>query len=331
VVTPAGQGSFPFDLIVASPNVALDSYYVLSDLEVGAVNRSEKAYHTAGGKGINLARAAKILGGRVLNLGIAGGHNGRFIAAELEREQIAADLVWMEQETRRSSTIISPAHQQTTVVLDAGMPVTEVDGQQLIEKILEHVLEAPYLVLTGSLPPGLPSRYYRSIIESAKSCSSVKIGLDCAGEALQSAAGEGVQLIKVNVSEYLGGFNTQPSFHINSALRTFESLQSGGLEVLIITDSAQGAYVISSHHPPFLVKTRVQTWVSTAGAGDTFMAGLILALNRGEGIESAAAYASAAAAATLQQVVCGGLDPKDVEAFLPLTHIQLLTAGETVR
>jgi sugar/nucleoside kinase (ribokinase family) len=61
------------------------------------------------------------------------------------------------------------------------------------------------------------------------------------------------------------------------------------------------------------------------------MAGLILSLNRGEGLERAAAYASAAAAATLQQVVCGSLDPTDVESFLNLTHIQPLTAAETLR
>ena len=130
------------------------------DWQAGAVNRAERVYHTAGGKGINFARAFHNLGGRVLSLGIVGGHSGRFIAAELAREGIPHDLVWVDQETRRSSTIISIEAMKTTVMLDSGNQITLEDGDRLLENVMAHAHEAPFLVLTGSLPPGLPASYF---------------------------------------------------------------------------------------------------------------------------------------------------------------------------
>ncbi len=71
-----GMKQQPYDVIAVSSNAALDSYYVVPGLLAGAVNRTEKVFHTAGGKGINFSRAFHALGGRVLNLGIVGGHTG---------------------------------------------------------------------------------------------------------------------------------------------------------------------------------------------------------------------------------------------------------------
>jgi 6-phosphofructokinase 2 len=70
------------------------------------------------------------------------------------------------------------------------------------------------------------------------------------------------------------------------------------------------------------VTTRVDAWQSTAGAGDTFLAALLLALVRGQSLRDAACYASAAAVANLQQVGCGFFDVADVDRFLTLTEIE---------
>src|SRR4030066_1432156 len=94
-------GQHEFDAVIVSPNIAVDSYYVLPEMEMGGVNRAEKVWHTAGGKGSNMARVMTLLGGRALVLGIAGGHTGRFIADELHREGIAHDLVGVGGEARR--------------------------------------------------------------------------------------------------------------------------------------------------------------------------------------------------------------------------------------
>ena len=66
-------GTSEYDIAVVSPSLAVDSYYVVSQLRLGDVNRGEQTLHTAGGKGINMARAVPALGGRVLIVGAVGG------------------------------------------------------------------------------------------------------------------------------------------------------------------------------------------------------------------------------------------------------------------
>jgi 1-phosphofructokinase family hexose kinase len=316
---------YPYDVIAVSSNSALDSYYVVPDWQTGAVNRAQRVYHTAGGKGINFARAFHTLGGRVLNLGIVGGHTGRFIADELARENIVNDLVWVDQETRRSSTIISIEAMQTTVMLDSGMRIAPEDGDRLHAKVMAHAQEAPFLVLTGSLPPGLPAHYFADIVRSASAVPDLSVCLDCSGDVLQSAARFGARVIKVNAIEYQASFPQPEGFNPASARRDFDTLHANGLEVLIVTDGPEGAYVFSVCSPPFKVKTQVEYLISTAGAGDTFLAGLLLSLSQGKGLEEAAAYASAAAASALQQIVCGSLALSEVDQFLSATHLHPLS------
>jgi len=316
-----GENPYPYDVIVASPNAALDSYYLLPRFQIGSVNRAETAYHTAGGKGNNLARAVRTLGGRVLSLGIVGGHTGRFIVEELVREAIPCDMVWTDQETRRSSTLISAGQMQNTVVLDTGNPIPQQDGDLLCQKIHTHELEAPFLVLNGSLPPGLANGLYADITREVAGVSGLSVCLDCSGPVLQAALEAGPRIVKVNTSEYLASLSHEKELSLVEVQQTLERFQPRGVELLIVTDGPQGAYVFSADHAPFQVITDTETWLSTAGAGDTFMAGLLLSFNRGYDLEQAAAYASAAAVASLQQVVCGCLDLQDVQSNLSRTEV----------
>jgi 1-phosphofructokinase family hexose kinase len=320
---PPAAGSKPaYDILAISPNAAVDSYYLLPQLNVGAVNRAGHVLHTAGGKGNNLARAVNALGGRVLSLGIVGGHAGQFIIDELRREGIPADMVRTEDESRRSSTLITEGQMQTTVILDAGSLLEPGAGSRLEQKILGYADQAPYMVLTGSLPPSLPSSYYAGIVSQVKSFSGPDVCLDCSGEPLRLAVDQGVQVIKVNVKEFQASFLCGETWNPSSALEIFASLREKGLKLLVVTDGPRGAFVFSSGGPPFRVFTKVDRWVSTAGAGDTFMAGLLLGLGGGFTLEESARYASAAAAAQLLQVVCGSLVLDDLERFLLVTGLE---------
>jgi 1-phosphofructokinase family hexose kinase len=314
---------YEFDVIVLSPNVAIDSYYLLSDFKVGEVNRSERVWHTAGGKSNNMARAAVLLGGRVLSLGIVGGTSGQFIVNELARESIASDMVWTEKETRRCVTIPLTGGNQTTVVLEAGGPVGDHARQELMARALGHANRAPFLTLNGSLPPDFPDDFYAVIIQELRD-KPVQICLDSAGASLKQAAQAGPSIIKVNLQEFRSVFVETQEWDWLLVLEIFSQLSEKGLELLVITNGAQGAYVFARDVEPFRVFTPVDAWVSTAGAGDTFLAGLVLSLGRGKTLKQAASFAAAAAAATLQHVVCGSLELSDVESYLGLTRAEQL-------
>jgi tagatose 6-phosphate kinase len=316
------NSQYPYDIVIVSPNGALDSYYMLPDLQPASVNRATRVFHTAGGKGHNMARAATRLGGRVLSIGIVGGDSGRFIEKELAREGIDYELVWADIETRRCLTLLVEGRRDTTVVLEAGQAVGQPARNDLTQRVLRRAHEAPFVVMTGSLPPDFPSNYYAGLVE-ALSASVTKVCIDSAGETLRLAAQAGPFLVKVNRAEFCLAFGeSNTTFSCGLVKEVYADLGAGGLKVLIVTDGANGAYVMAVDHKPFQVKTLVDSWESTAGAGDTFMAGLLLALSRGETLEGAAIYASAAAAANLQQVGCGFFDTSDVARFLKVTSVR---------
>ena len=84
------------------------------------------------------------------------------------------------------------------------------------------------------------------------------------------------------------------------------------IQILVITDGKNGAYIFLPDGDVIHVITPVEKIVSSAGSGDTFLAALLLALGRGEGLEKAVGFASAAAAANLLELGCGFFDPEKV-------------------
>jgi 1-phosphofructokinase family hexose kinase len=314
---------YEFDVVVVAPNTAIDSYYVLPELAAGDVNRAAQTLHTAGGKGNNMARAVVLLGGRVVSLGIVGGSSGQFIVDELQREGIASDMVWAEHETRRTSTVLVTSLRQSTVVLENGVPVGDKACEALTDKVLAYAAKAPFVTLTGSLPPDFPDDYYARLIDKLNNLS-VRVVVDCSGKLLELATKACPTIVKVNAREFCLTFGI-PVWSWQAAETVFTNL---GINILIVTDGAQGAYVFARECASFRVITKVESWVNTTGAGDTFTAGLLLALNRGATLKESAKFASAAAAASLQQIGSGFLDLKDVERYQQVTDVEVLV-GES--
>ena len=156
----------------------------------------------------------------------------------------------------------------------------------------------------------------------------MRVCLDTGGESLRLAATAGVHIIKVNAEEFRLAFRMGDAADWSWIRDVYTELAASGLQILVITFGAQGALVFSPNSRPFRVKTEVRDWVSTSGAGDTFMAGLLLALRRGSSIQDAARFASAASAASIQRIGCGVLDREDVTRFHTLTSLEDFAESE---
>jgi tagatose 6-phosphate kinase len=306
-----------FDVLVVAPNAAVDVYAQLEMLKVGEVNRLASSCPTAGGKGNNLARAMRRLDGQPMVTGIVAGQRGRLIRERLGQEGIAHDFVEVEGESRLSMTVISAF--ETTVLLEPGCPISPRTADRLANKVRKLSRRARWVVLTGSLLPGISSEFYANIVEEVKAASTAKLVIDAAGEALRLAAMAGPTLLKVNIEEYRSAFGEVPS-GVESIERLFRTLSADGLQVLCLTAGKRGALIVSEDEC-FCVRTEVERIVCSAGAGDTFLAGLLVALNNGQSLCVAARLASSAAAANLQTIICGDIHPETVAEFLPLTRI----------
>jgi tagatose 6-phosphate kinase len=319
-----------YDVLVAAPNPALDSYYVVPALAVGSVSRAHEVLHTAGGKGNNLARAAVQLGGRVLSVGILGGDTGERIRRELAREGIDSVAVPGLAETRQCITVVRQGGGENTVVLEHGAPVRASDISAFANLVLHHAPSARSVVFNGSLPPGMAPEACAGLIASVRQAhSGLALALDTSGDALRLGALAGPSIVKVNVEELMQAFAPTETWSAGLAARIALDLRTRGVGLLVVTDGQHGAYAFPSGAEPLKVQTPVTRWISTAGAGDSFLAGLLLALGRGETLREALAQASAAAVASLQHVICGQIDRADFQAFRTATRIESLPVQVT--
>jgi 1-phosphofructokinase family hexose kinase len=322
----AARMEYPYDVTIVSPNAALDSYYAIDALRFGEINRAREVFHTAGGKGNNMARALVMLGGRALSIGILGGKSGEFISRELEREDIASEIIWTQGETRRTVTIPITTLQQSTGILEGGAAVGASVLQAFTDAVFAHALDAPFLTLIGSLPSDFPPNFYAELIGRLRAMS-VRVALDTSGAVLRHAAFAAPHILKINLEEFNAIFaeasaGTTPNWQVIQQVA--DDLQAHGLDTLIITQGAHGAYVFSRAEVPFRVFTPLERWVCPAGSGDSFMAALLLGLVRGEPLRRAACFASAAATANIEHMVSGYITEEALARLLPKTVLEPL-------
>jgi 1-phosphofructokinase family hexose kinase len=308
----------PHDLLVVGPNPAVDTYHTLPHIRLGQVNRIDAFRDTAGGKANNLARAHQRLGGRPVVVAIAAGPRGDFIVDQLRQERLDHDYVLAAGNSRLNTTLLAADMRDPTVLLEPGQAVPAEAFAALAAKVDEWAARTGWVVCTGSLPPSAPPDLYAQLVQRSKAAGAV-VAVDASGEVLRWAAEAGPDLVKVNQEEFEGAFPGRA--HEWTALRaTYQELAERGLKTLCLTAGARGAILVQGEDA-FAVRTNVPDWVSTAGAGDTFLAGLLVGLRRGDSLREAARLASAAAAANLQVLGCGFIDMAMVWNFLAHSHI----------
>jgi fructose-1-phosphate kinase PfkB-like protein len=158
----------------------------------------------------------------------------------------------------------------------------------------------------------------------------VRVALDASGEVLRHAALAGPSILKVNVDELYSAFPSslpRASGLVQHAAQVLTMLRPNGLELLLITDGAQGAYLFAPDREPLHVVTPIESWACSAGAGDSFMAGFLLALNGQHTLEDALAQASAAAAASIHHIVSGYIDRSLFTRLKGRTQVRQIALG----
>src|SRR5436190_1746841 len=148
-MTPAGPR-----LLFVAANPSIDRQYDLETLAPGRIHRPVSVMAVAGGKGLNAARAAVQLGGRVTVIGIVGGRAGDWIADELLAAGVDARLIRTAAETRTCITMLDRASGLTTEVYERGTPVEAAAWTALESAVADELGrgDVATVALSGSLP-----------------------------------------------------------------------------------------------------------------------------------------------------------------------------------
>ncbi|QLD10320.1 1-phosphofructokinase family hexose kinase [Microbacterium oleivorans] len=272
-------------------------------LRVGEVQAAMAMREDAGGKGINVARVLRAAG--VASLAVLPLDSGDPFGAALAEADVDVRTVPVRGRTRANIAVTDPTGETTKVNLP-GVALSPDDLAAIIEVVVDVSRGAAWLVLAGSLAPGLPDDSYVRIIHAVRARlgdDAPRIAVDTSGAALRAAVADGrPDLIKPNDDELadLLGSPLPDAVDLADAVHAAAlSLVPAAVGAALVTLGGDGAVLVTADGawaatPP---PTRVR---STVGAGDSSLAGFLIAdtggLDPSTSLVSAVRYGSAAAA-----------------------------------
>ncbi|MDB5779152.1 MAG: 6-phosphofructokinase [Polaromonas sp.] len=285
------------DILTVTMNPALDVSTSTDRVSDTHKLRCSAAILHPGGGGINVARVLHRLGGDCLALYPAGGANGQRLQQLIDQEQVRSHCVPIAGETRESFSVHEHASGRDFRFVLPGPELAAGEWQACLR--LAADLQAPpaYLVASGSLPPGVPSDFHARLARLAKERGS-RLVLDSSGPPLAAALAEGVYLVKPSLRELreLTGhaLDSEQDWHAAA----LQIIRAGQAQVVALSLGEGGALLVTADRALRARSLPVRV-ASSIGAGDSFVGGLLWALNRGEDLEQAFRYGMAAGAAAL--------------------------------
>ena len=308
-------------IVSFTPNPALDLTLLVPQLEVGEVNRAAESYLDPGGKGINLSRVVHRLGGATVALSVLGGHVGKLAERALRKEGIAFEFVWLRAETRLNVIVQDQSTREGTRIWDTG-PAVGPDGVARIRAMVKRRLQgATVFVSTGSLLPGLPEDFHHGMIEAARK-QGVKTILDADGKWLMSALPAQPDLIKPNVREAESILGRKLPDEAAAIAGARELLDHGPTAVLL-SMGGRGSILATADGTYKAIPPKIELR-STVGSGDSMVAGMALAMARGQPLVEGLRIGTAAGAATATSVGTQLASAEEIRELLDDVRIEEL-------
>jgi 1-phosphofructokinase family hexose kinase len=311
-------GSVPL-IATLTMNPSIDQHILIDRLVKDDAIRARDIRRDPGGKGINVSRVLKELGGNTIAFGITGGGAGYIVKSLLRERGIAFESVEVLEETRINFILTDRSDRTQTRISAPGPWVTLEEAERLFDLAVGHRPQASSWVLGGSLPRGVPTDFYARIIGQLRR-RDARAFLDADDEALKVGIEARPYAIKPNESE-LARLVGRPLRDDQEILEAARGVVDAGVDVVAVTLGDRGALVVT---PSEAVRARTPSVEvrSKVGAGDSFVAGLVLGLSRGESLEAATRLATAAGTAAVIHEGTQLCRSEDVARLVPQMTIE---------
>jgi 1-phosphofructokinase family hexose kinase len=311
-------------IICVAANPSIDKLFEVERLVAGGIHRPLGFVQTAGGKGLNAARAAHRLGGGVRVAAILRGHAGRWLEETLRAEGIEGAFVWTHGENRSSLSVADRSARNLTEFYEHGPVAPEAAWVELIEATSRMFRSGSWLTISGSMPQGLADGGYRDLVAEARA-AGMRIALDAEGEALRLALEAGPEIVKVNASEAedLLGEPAVGREEARAACAKLRALAGGDGHAGIVTRGGDG---VTAAAPDGIVLEGVlyERGRYPVGSGDAFLGGLVVGLERGDPWPDSLRLALGAAAANAELPGAGALDAARAQTLVARAEIHEL-------
>jgi len=309
-------------IVTITLNPAVDVYATVGRVAPGVKLRCAQERRDPGGGGINVARVVRRLGGDALAIYTSGGAIGSLLEHMILSEGVQALETPIAGQTRESFTVVENESLHEFRFVLPGPQFNQQDLQRVLDVFACLAPRFPlYLVASGSLPPGAPGDSYAQIATLAKQRGS-RFVVDAGGAALRAALESGaVYLAKPSLSEFEEYVGHRLETHAAIIEAASACIAAGQAEIIVVTLAARGAIVVTANE--ILSAAAIPTpAVSSIGAGDSFLAAMLWALDSGCDLAQSLRYGLAAGAASLLAPGTQLCAQEDVLRLLGQAHLQ---------
>ncbi|MFF6979656.1 1-phosphofructokinase [Streptomyces sp. NPDC008343] len=278
-------------ILTVTPNPSLDRTYEVPALDRGEVIRATGERMDPGGKGVNVSRAVTAAGQRTVAVLPLGGAPGALVADLLDAQGIEVAPVPVAGATR-SNIALAESDGVLTKINAPGPELSAAEQELLLETVREQSRDADWIACCGSLPRGLAPSWYADVVTRAHA-GGARIALDTSGRALLEALRARPDVVKPNAEE-LSEAVGRPLTTVGDALKAAEELRAMGAGAVLASLGADGQLLVDGSGAWF-AGARVDVVRSNVGAGDSSLAGFLIAGGAGpEALASAVAHGAAA-------------------------------------
>jgi 1-phosphofructokinase len=286
-------------ILTVTLNPSIDKTITLENINLNQLNRAIDTRVDPGGKGINVARVLQNLGIEVLATGLIAGDIGKKLLKALDNRGIANDFYTIQGETRTNLKLLDLSNHKITEINEPGVLISENDLNGFRKKYKSLLKQAEIIVLSGSLPPGIPVSFYQECIEIGKK-NNKKVILDADGQVFI----EGLKAIPFAIKPNLQELEVVAGKQIKNKGQIIEEIKkfiSQGIELVIVSMGPEGA-IIGNKHQILSVDTWNIDVKGATGAGDSMVAALIYSLQNQYSLPELAKMSVAAGTITASKV-----------------------------
>jgi len=299
-------------IVTVTLNPAVDKMYWVEDLEICDVAKEEfltratRSTTSAGGKGVNISVFLSRLGIDSVAMGFVGGHTGHVVVRDLRDEGVTTNFVWTHGETRVNVTLLQEGREYSpNLINESGQAILPEEMARLMRRYRRMLNRATWVVLGGSLPPGIDSGIYREMAQMAKDAGA-KVILSAGGEALTRALDACPYIVKPDTREHME-LEGKALSTVDGIVEAGKHVIACGAEIVIISHDVTGDIAIT-RDDVWEIKSATPTskFKNLVGADDAFLGGVLYKMVQDAPVVEALKFglASGLASAESEEKIC---------------------------
>jgi 1-phosphofructokinase len=308
-------------VVTVTLNPAVDQTLTIPGFAAGRVNRVVESWSVPGGKGVNVACILADLGIAVTATGFLGLDNRVLFEELFDLKKIHDRFVTLDGSTRIGLKIVDDLTDQTTDINFPGLVPPQEQIDHLFERISEEIEPSCWVVLSGSVPAGLPDDIYARLIDLIHGLGG-QVMLDTSGQPLREALASRPEVVKPNVDE-LSELLGRPLATPEAVREAGESLLARGIGRVVVSMGGEGAVFLDGDRA-LLARPPKVTVRSTVGAGDAMVGVIVFGLIHEMPLDVLALLATASGAHAVTRLGAGIADLDELRELMKQVEIVAL-------